>query len=181
MSPTTSHCHSCRTTAASWSRAAAEECQSATTALRRAEMMSRIPGSIGAIAFSRTGDPMIGEFGDAHLLRKFGNVPDDLWAGCSRCRAYVRRLVPPLRLAHIHGAVGLFERDARVGMAVEHGDADGGAGALARPANEKRSASIACSSAAALARASVSLRFHNSTANSSPPSRPITSEARTWR
>ena len=56
----------------------AEECQSATTALRRAEMMSRIPGSIGAIAFSRTGDPMIGEFGDAHLLRKFGNVPDDL-------------------------------------------------------------------------------------------------------
>ena len=57
---------------------AAEECQSATTSLRRAEMMSRIAGSIGAIAFSRTGDPMIGEFGDAHLLRKFGNVPDDL-------------------------------------------------------------------------------------------------------
>ena len=56
----------------------AEECQSAATALRRAEMMSRIPGSIGAIAFSRTGDPMIGEFGDAHLLRKFGDVPDDL-------------------------------------------------------------------------------------------------------
>lgn len=56
----------------------AEECQSAATALRRAEMMSRIPGSIGAIAFSRTGDPMIGEFGDAHLLRKFGNVPEDL-------------------------------------------------------------------------------------------------------
>jgi hypothetical protein len=56
----------------------AEECQSASTALRRAEMMSRIPGSIGAIAFSRTGDPMIGEFGDAQLLRKFGNVPDDL-------------------------------------------------------------------------------------------------------
>ena len=56
----------------------AEECQSATTALRRAETMSRLPGSSGAIAFSRTGDPMIGEFGDAHLLRKFGNVPDDL-------------------------------------------------------------------------------------------------------
>ena len=56
----------------------AEECQSATTALRRAETMSRIPGSIGAVAFSRTGDPMIGKFSDAHLLRKFGNVPDDL-------------------------------------------------------------------------------------------------------
>ena len=56
----------------------AEECQSASTALRRAEMMSRIPGSIGAIAFSRTGDPLAGEFSDAHLIRKFGNVPDDL-------------------------------------------------------------------------------------------------------
>ncbi len=57
---------------------AAEECQSVTTALRRAEMMSRMPGSIGAVAFSRSGDPMIGEFGDAHLIRKFGNVPEDL-------------------------------------------------------------------------------------------------------
>jgi hypothetical protein len=55
-----------------------EECQSSTTALRRAEMMSKMPGSIGAVAFSRTGDPMIGEFGDAQLLRKFGNVPEDL-------------------------------------------------------------------------------------------------------
>jgi hypothetical protein len=41
-------------------------------------MMSRMAGSIGAVAFSRSGDPMIGEFGDAHLLRTFGNVPDDL-------------------------------------------------------------------------------------------------------
>ena len=56
----------------------AEECQSAATALRRAEMLARVPGSIGAVAFSRTGDPMMGEFGDAQLLRKFGNVPDDL-------------------------------------------------------------------------------------------------------
>ena len=78
MSPTTSHCRSCATRAARLIAGNAEECQSATTALRRAEMMSRIPGSIGAIAFSRTGDPMIGEFGDAHLMRKFGNVPDDL-------------------------------------------------------------------------------------------------------
>ena len=57
---------------------AAEACQSASTALRRAELMSRIPGSIGAVAFSRTGDPMAGEFGDARLLRKFGTVPEDL-------------------------------------------------------------------------------------------------------
>ncbi|WGS20214.1 MULTISPECIES: hypothetical protein [unclassified Bradyrhizobium] len=58
----------------------AEECQSSAIALRRAEMMSRMPGSIGAVAFSRTGDPAIGEFGDAKLLRAFGKVPEDLGA-----------------------------------------------------------------------------------------------------
>ena len=57
---------------------AAEECQSSSGALRRAEAMSRTAGSVGAVAFSRTGDPMIGEFSDAQVLRKFGNVPDDL-------------------------------------------------------------------------------------------------------
>ena len=57
---------------------AAEECQSSSGALRRAEVLSRAAGSVGAVAFIRTGDPMIGEFGDAQLLRKFGNVPDDL-------------------------------------------------------------------------------------------------------
>lgn len=57
---------------------AAQECQSSLAAIRRAEVLSRGVGSIGAVAFSRTGDPMIGEFGDAQLLKKFGNVPDDL-------------------------------------------------------------------------------------------------------
>jgi hypothetical protein len=56
----------------------AEECQSSTTALRRAEILSRAIGNIGAVAFSRNGDPMAGEFNDAHLIRKFGEVPDDL-------------------------------------------------------------------------------------------------------
>jgi hypothetical protein len=57
---------------------AAEECQSPSAALRRAEVLSKAAGSIGAVAFSRTGDPTIGEFGDAQVLRKFGEVPDDL-------------------------------------------------------------------------------------------------------
>jgi hypothetical protein len=57
---------------------AAEECQHSSAALRRAEAMSRSVGSIGAVAFSRSGDPMVGEFGDAHVIRKFGQVPDDL-------------------------------------------------------------------------------------------------------
>jgi len=51
-------------------------------ALRRAEILSRGAGHIGAVAFSRTGDPMIGEFGDAKLIRTFGNVPDDVIHNC---------------------------------------------------------------------------------------------------
>jgi hypothetical protein len=57
---------------------AAEECQSPSGAVRRAEVLSRAAGSIGAVAFSRTGDPLAGEFSDAQLLKKFGEVPDDL-------------------------------------------------------------------------------------------------------
>jgi hypothetical protein len=58
----------------------AEECQSASGAIRRAEVLARAPGAIGALAFSRTGDPMIGEFGDAQVIRAFGDVPSDLSA-----------------------------------------------------------------------------------------------------
>jgi len=39
---------------------------------------SRKEGDIGAVAFSRTGDPATGDFSDAKVIRKFGNVPDDL-------------------------------------------------------------------------------------------------------
>jgi hypothetical protein len=37
-------------------------------------------GHVGAVAFSRTGDPGTGDFGDAKIIRKFGDVPDDLSA-----------------------------------------------------------------------------------------------------
>jgi hypothetical protein len=37
-------------------------------------------GHTGAVAFSRTGDPATGDFHDAIVLRKFGDVPDDLSA-----------------------------------------------------------------------------------------------------
>jgi hypothetical protein len=56
------------------------ECTSANAAVMRAEALSRKPGCAGALAFSRTGDPATGEFGDATLIRKFGDVPDDLSA-----------------------------------------------------------------------------------------------------
>ena len=49
-----------------------------------------------------------------------------------------------------------------------------------RPRNVNVSRSMASSSEAAFALASVSVRFHNKTANSSPPRRPTTSEERTW-
>ncbi|MGY4503902.1 hypothetical protein ACVWYH_007859 [Bradyrhizobium sp. GM24.11] len=45
---------------------------------RAPEALSRKPGNAGAIAFSRTGDPSSGDFGDAKLIRRFGDVPDDL-------------------------------------------------------------------------------------------------------
>jgi hypothetical protein len=56
----------------------AAECQSASGAIRRAEALSRIAENVGAVAFSRTGDPAIGEFSDAVVLKAFGDVPDDL-------------------------------------------------------------------------------------------------------
>lgn len=46
--------------------------------MRRAETLSRQPGNIGAVAFSRTGDPAIGEFSDAVVLWQFGSAPTDL-------------------------------------------------------------------------------------------------------
>jgi hypothetical protein len=54
------------------------ECVSANAAVIRAEVPSRQQGHIGALAFSRSGDPATGEFGDAKVIRKFGDVPADL-------------------------------------------------------------------------------------------------------
>ena len=38
------------------------------------------PGYVGAIAFSRTGDPATGNYGDATVIQKFGDLPEDLSA-----------------------------------------------------------------------------------------------------
>ncbi|SCB54133.1 hypothetical protein GA0061098_102389 [Bradyrhizobium shewense] len=56
----------------------ATERLSANGAVMRAEALSRKPDHAGALAFSRTGDPSSGDFSDAWLIRKFGEVPDDL-------------------------------------------------------------------------------------------------------
>ena len=59
----------------------AQERQTANAALRAADSMART--SAGAVAFSRTGDPSIGDFEDAVVIRAFGKVPslDELLSG----------------------------------------------------------------------------------------------------
>jgi hypothetical protein len=54
------------------------ECFNPNAAVMRAEALSRKEGHVGAVAFSRTGDPATGDFSDAKVIRKFGDVPDDL-------------------------------------------------------------------------------------------------------
>jgi hypothetical protein len=49
-----------------------------TAAIRRAEAMSRDPANAGAVTFKRAGDPNVGEFSDVVVLKKFGDVPEDL-------------------------------------------------------------------------------------------------------
>jgi hypothetical protein len=56
----------------------AQERQSEGAAVRRAEGMSRDPAHARAVVFKRTGDPNVGEFSDAVVLKKFGDVPEDL-------------------------------------------------------------------------------------------------------
>jgi len=56
------------------------ECPSAAAAIGRAEALSRKEGHVGAVAFSRTGGPATGDFSDAKVIKKFGDVPDDLLA-----------------------------------------------------------------------------------------------------
>jgi hypothetical protein len=54
------------------------ECSNPVAVVMRADALSRKEGYVGAVAFSRTGDPATGDFGDAKVLRKFGDVPNDL-------------------------------------------------------------------------------------------------------
>ena len=58
----------------------ATECFNPVAVVMRAEALSRKPGHVGAVAFSRTGDPATGDFSDAKVIKKFGEVPDDLSA-----------------------------------------------------------------------------------------------------
>src|SRR5258706_11960068 len=59
-------------------RCGRSNCASAGTAILQAEVLSKTAGIVGAVAFSRTGDPDIGIFDDAVVLKRFGEVPTDL-------------------------------------------------------------------------------------------------------
>jgi hypothetical protein len=51
-----------------------KEAQSADQATRMATALAALEPNCGAIAFSRTGDPAIGEFDDAVILKTVGKV-----------------------------------------------------------------------------------------------------------
>ena len=55
----------------------AVECQSHGCAISAARSLSTKEGNVGALAFSRTGNPELGEFTDATVLKTFGLVPKD--------------------------------------------------------------------------------------------------------
>jgi hypothetical protein len=55
----------------------AVECQSHGGAISAARTLSSKEGNVGALAFSRTGEPELGEFTDATVLKTFGLVPKD--------------------------------------------------------------------------------------------------------
>jgi hypothetical protein len=57
--------------------------------------MSRGPANAGVVAFKRAGDPNVGEFSDAVVLKKFGDVPE----------RFERAVIMVLLLRH---AIGIF-------------------------------------------------------------------------
>ncbi|MGA8614368.1 MAG: hypothetical protein WB760_22380 [Xanthobacteraceae bacterium] len=56
------------------------ECPNGPAAIRRAQVLATDKANAGAVAFSRSGDPNLGEFDDAVILKTFGEVPEDFGA-----------------------------------------------------------------------------------------------------
>jgi hypothetical protein len=56
------------------------KCPNPAAAIQSAEGLWKIFGHAGAVALSRTSDFEIGKFGHAHVLRRFGHLPDNLSA-----------------------------------------------------------------------------------------------------
>ena len=58
-----------------------KEARSSNQAIRMANLLATTEGHCGAIAFSRTGDPALGDFEDAVILKAIGEVDRGLLAG----------------------------------------------------------------------------------------------------
>ena len=56
----------------------AQEMPNEGAAIRRAESMSRDAANASALAFKRSGDPHMGGFNDATILKSFGEMPANL-------------------------------------------------------------------------------------------------------
>ena len=56
----------------------AKEMPNERAAIRQAKAMSRDPANAGALAFKRSGDPNMGNFDDATILKSFGEVVKNL-------------------------------------------------------------------------------------------------------
>ena len=56
----------------------ARDCHHELAAVQTAEALSCTAPNVGALAFRRTGDPYSGQFGDAEILKSFGEVPSNL-------------------------------------------------------------------------------------------------------
>lgn len=55
----------------------AVECPNGAAAVRRAQAMAANQANAGAVGFSRSGDPNLGEFEDAVILKAFSQVPEN--------------------------------------------------------------------------------------------------------
>jgi hypothetical protein len=51
-----------------------KEARSSDQAIRMAASLANVEGHCGAVAFSRTGDPALGDFEDAVILKRVGEV-----------------------------------------------------------------------------------------------------------
>lgn len=79
------------------------EARSSEEAIRLAGSLARTEGHCGAIAFSRTGDPALGDFEDAVVLKTFGDVDVGAAAGLTRLyplscsRGWMRTSLPVIQ------------------------------------------------------------------------------------
>jgi hypothetical protein len=54
------------------------ECPSEHSVTRRAEAMSHTQSNVRTLAFKRSGDPNLGEYSAATILKTFGDAPENL-------------------------------------------------------------------------------------------------------